>query len=89
MDFDRLRGYPVHRQSDSNVAMAIFQADRGRDPFIQVCAHEIWLECAHQEMTLGVSHTHREALEGSVDSLSCWHLVQVYRDREDKVVQDN
>ena len=37
----RLRGCLVHLQGDSAMAMAIFPAGRGRDPFIQACTGEL------------------------------------------------
>ena len=59
------------------------------DPFIQACEHEIWLQCAQYEVTLGLSHTPGAALDGTADTPNHWHLAQVYRNRVDKLVQEN
>ena len=46
----------VHLFSDNTTALAIFQAGKCRDAFIQACVREIWLTCADWDITLAVSH---------------------------------
>ena len=67
--------------SDSATAMAIFQASRGRDQFIQACNKEIWLVCAVHAITLSFAHTPREQLTDTADTLSCFHTGGVYEER--------
>ena len=45
-------------QSDNCTALAIFQAGRGRNSHIQVCAREIWLTCAI------LTDSHRQGVSG-------------------------
>ena len=46
------RGHLVHLFSDNATAVAIFQAGRSRDDFIQAWARELWLICATWDITL-------------------------------------
>ena len=46
-----MQGRMVTLHTDSAMALAIFQAGKGRDAFIQACAQQIWLECAVHEVT--------------------------------------
>ena len=61
--------------------MAIFHAGRGRDPFLQACAREIWLTCAVSDIILAVGHVSGASLTDTADALSRWHLGQVYKDK--------
>ena len=63
------------------MAVAIFQAGRGRDLFIQACARELWLTCAAWDITLAVGHVSGTFLEDTADALSRDHLGQPYRGR--------
>ena len=72
-------GQLVHLFSDSAKAVAIFQASRGKDAFIQACARELWLTCEQFNITLGVSHTPGEGLTLTADAFSHWHTSQLYK----------
>ena len=67
-------------------AVAIFQAGKGRNAFIQACARDIWLTCAAWDITLAVGHVSGTFLEGTGDAISCWHLGQPYQARVDRLL---
>ena len=71
----------LHLFSDSATALAIFQAGKGRDAFLQACAWEIWLTCAVWDITLAVGHVSGVSLTATADALSRYHLGKVHRDR--------
>ena len=77
----RLSHQLVHLYSDNATAVAIFQAGRGRDEFIQACSREVWITCATWVYTLVVGHIPGSCLADTVDALSRWHLGQGFRDR--------
>ena len=66
----------VHLYCDNESAVHIFQAGRGRNHFLQSCAHHLWLICASHDITLAVSHIPGEFLTSSADALSQWHTGQ-------------
>ena len=74
----QLSGHLVHLFLDNATSVAIFQAGRGRDAFIQACEREIWLTCAAWDITLAVGHVSAMSLEGTADALSRWHLGQPF-----------
>ena len=42
--------------------MAILQARKGRDPFPQACAREVWFTCTIWDITLAIGHVVGESL---------------------------
>ena len=60
--------------------VAVVQAGRGRDQFIQACIREIWWAYAVNNITLSVVHTPEEQLTDSTDDLSWYHLVGLFKD---------
>ena len=58
--------------------VAVFQAMRGRDPFIQACIREVWSTCTVNDIALSVVHTPWEQLIDSADALSEYHLRGVF-----------
>ena len=60
----------VQLYSDNTTAVAIFQAGRGRDEFIQSCAREVWITCATWDINLVVGHIPGLCLDGTADVLS-------------------
>ena len=79
----------LHLFSDNAKAVAIFQAGRGRDCFLQPCAREIWLTCAVWDITLAVGHVPGDSLTGTADALSRYHLGQVYKDMVHLLLSDH
>ena len=73
---------------DSTIAVAIFQAGKGRDSFIHACTQQLWLICAELDITLNMSHIPCEQLTMSIDTLSYWHMGQHYKDCVHSLVQD-
>ena len=73
---------------DNDAAVHIFQAGRGRDLFLQSCAHQLWLTCASHDITLAVDHIPGEFLTSSADALSWWHTGQQFKDRVNCVIRD-
>ncbi len=69
-----LRGQLVHLHSDSATAVAIMQAGRGRNPFLQACAREAWVIAAINDLTLVVTHIPGRQLQDTADALSREHL---------------
>ena len=65
------KGHVVHLYSDNATVLTIFQAGRGRDSFIEVCARELWLACVQFSITLGVAHTE------TADALSCTKTMSI------------
>jgi hypothetical protein len=63
----------VQLQSDSATAVAVLQAGRGRDPFLQAAAREFWLLAARHSIELRVVHISGSELLSSVDALSRSH----------------
>ena len=61
----------VYLFSDNSTAVTIFQAGKGKDPFIQACAREIWLTCTAWDVTMAVGHVLGASLSDTTDSLSC------------------
>ena len=56
--------------NNSAMAVAVFQARRGRDPFILVWAREIWWTCTVDDIALSMVHTRGVQLTDSVNALS-------------------
>ena len=71
----------IHVYSDNATAVAIFQASRGQDDFIQACAREVCVTCATWGITLVVGHIPGSYLADTADALSRWHLGQRFRDK--------
>ena len=69
----------VHLFADNTTAVAIFQAERGRDTFINACAKEIWLTCTAWDGSLAVEHVSGASLLDTAGLLSCWHMDQQYQ----------
>ena len=84
---ERLTEQRVVLHSDSATAVAIMQAGRGRDPFLQACAREVWLIAARHNITLTVEHIPGEQLIESADALSRFHLGPSYKRRVQQLVQ--
>ena len=78
----------VHLFSNNSTVVTIFQAERGRDPFLQACAREIWLHCATWDVTLVVGHGPGESLTLAADALSRYDLGQVFRECVDVVLKE-
>ncbi len=76
-----LRGQLVHILSDSATAVAVMEAGRGRDAFLQACAREVWLQAANHDIDLVVKHVAGESLLPTADALSRFHLGGIFRDR--------
>ena len=70
------------------MAVAIFQAGKGTDPFIQTCARGIWLPCTAWDVTLAVGHVPDTSLSDTADALIRWHLGQSYKDKVEAVLLD-
>ena len=68
------RGQLVHLFFDNATVVAIFQAGRGRDDFIQAYARELWLTCNAWDITLAVGHVPGTSLEDTADALSHLHI---------------
>ena len=51
----------------------------GRDSYIQACTCELWLICAHADITLAISHISRESLTQSVDALRRYYMGQAFK----------
>ena len=83
----QFRGRLIHLFSDNVTSVAIFQAGRGRDAFIQACAKEVWLTCAAWDITLAGGHVAGNTLEATVDALSRFHLGQPYRGRAEAMLR--
>ena len=83
----KLAKHLVHLFSDNQTAVAIFQAGRGSDPFLQVCVKEIWLTSAIRDTTLAIGHVAGDSLNDTVDALTHWSLGQIYRDRVDALMK--
>ena len=79
----------VHLFSGTSTAVAIFQAGKGKDPFIQACAREIWLVCTAWDVTLAVDQVCGASLSDTADALSHWHLGQSYKDKVEALFIDN
>ena len=77
----KLASQLVHLFCDNTTAVAIFQAGKGRDPFLHACTREMWLTSAIWDITLTIGHMARESLAASTDALSHWYLGQVYREK--------
>ena len=77
----QLKDCLVHLHCDSATAVAILQAGRGRDSFLQACAREAWLLTAKQGITLVVNHIAGEELTTSADALSRWHTGDIFKKR--------
>ena len=80
------KGQLVHLFSDNATAVAIFQAGKGQDNFIQVCARELWLSCAAWEITVAVRHVPGISLEDTANALSRWHMDHTYQERLDRLL---
>ena len=76
----------VHLFSDNMASVGIFQAGQGRDPFLHQCARDIWLTYAKWDISLAIGHVPGDQLKDTTNTLSCWHLGSVYRDRFAKLV---
>jgi hypothetical protein len=79
----QLAGKKVSLHCDSATAVAVLQAGRGRDEYIQQCAREIWLVTARYDIDLSVHHVAGEQLTASADALSRCHLGAPYQQRVD------
>ena len=81
-------GQRVHLFSDNAIAVAICQAGKGRDAFIQACASDIWLTCSAWNITLAVGHVSGTCtpLEDTADALSRWHMGKPYQERVDRLL---
>ena len=82
----RLRHKSVVLHCDSATAVAILQVGKGRDPFIQRCARELWLVTALHDINLSVQHIPGEELAATADALSRHHLGPLYRCRVEALV---
>ena len=78
----------VHLFCDNATALAISQAGRGRDPFLQADAKDVWLMCAIWEITLAIVRMAGESLTDTADALSHWHVGQVFKGRASLLVKD-
>ena len=73
------KGQFVHLFSDNATVVAIFQAGKGWNAFIQACVRELWLTCTAWYITLAVGHVPGTSLEATSDALSCWHMGHLIR----------
>ena len=78
-----------HLLSDNSTDVVIFQAEKGKDPFLQACTKEIWLTCAAWNITLAVGHVAGVTLTSTADDLSQWHLGQAFKDKVDVLLREN
>jgi hypothetical protein len=83
----QLAGKKVSLHCDSATAVAVLQAGKGRDPFIQQCAREVWLLTATHDIDLSVHHVPGDLLKHSADALSRRHLGAQFKQRVDELVQ--
>ena len=60
----------VHRFFDNETVVAIFQAGRDRDEFIQACAREVWPMYTSWDITLVVGHIPGAQFTNTADALS-------------------
>ena len=74
---------------DNEMAVTIFKAGSGRDPFIEACARQLWLVYTFNDITLAVGHITCDLLISSADALSCWHTGQQYKDCVNMLIKDN
>ena len=80
------KGQLVHLFLDNATAVAIFQAGKGWDAFIQACARELWLTCAAWDITLAVGHVPGTSLEDTANALSHWHMDHPYQERLNRLL---
>ena len=73
-----LVGERVYSYSDSSMAVAILQAGKGRNSYIQACAMMIWLACALHDITLMCTLTPGDSLLSTANALSKFHLDGLY-----------
>ena len=78
----------LHLFCDNKAAVTIFQAGRGKDPFLQAGTRDIWQTCAQWDITLAVSHMPGELLQDTADALSRYHLGQIFQDRVSSLLND-
>jgi hypothetical protein len=83
----QLTGKAVTLHCDSATAVAVLQLGKGRDPFVQQCARELWLTTAIQDIQLKVEHVPGEQLALTADALSRYHLGPIYRKRVQELIK--
>ena len=67
--------------SDRAIVVAIFQAGRERDSFIQVCTRKGWLACALHDVRLTIFQSPGEQLVEMAATLSHFHKGGMYQDK--------
>ena len=80
------KGQLVHLFSDNAKAVAIFQAGKCWDAFIQACSRELWLTCTAWDITLAGGNVPDTSLEDTADALSRWHMGHPYQERVDMLL---
>jgi len=75
--------------SDSATAVAVMQAGRGRDSFIQACAREVWLTAAVNNIAVSIRHVPGDSLFDTADALSRWHTGDSYKIRVDSLIANS
>jgi hypothetical protein len=72
---------------DSATAVAVMQAGKGRDSYIQACAREIWLVAAMHHISLSVVHISGQQLTLTADALSRYHTAPKYREKVNNLIK--
>ena len=76
----------VHLFSDNSTSVAIFQAGKCRDAFIQACSRDVRLTCTAWNITLVVGNVSGASRQDTADALSCWDRCQQCQKRVDKLL---
>ena len=63
----------IHLLPDNSMAVAILQAGKGRDLFLQACTWDIWLTCAAWDITLAMEHVAVVTITATTDT---WASIQ-------------
>jgi hypothetical protein len=76
----------IRLHCDNIATVAVLQCFKGRDPFLQKCAREVWLICALAKVDLFPKHVPGAHLTMSVDAFSRSHLAPRYARRADRLI---
>ena len=64
----------LHLYCHNATAVVVFQAGRGKDPFLEASTRQLWLVCAQYDIMLDIGHVEGKSLLVSADELSRQHL---------------
>jgi hypothetical protein len=85
----QLGGRCVELMSDSTVSVAVLQAGKGRDQFLQAASRELWLISALNQLNMRVSHVPGSTLLSSADAFSRAHTHASFRQLADDFCAHN